>query len=86
MDISRETIQVIYRTWEVIGQDCEDACNQNGGLWNNEVACECCLDANHMSSYFGEKGRAAEAEISELIKRFTYEKVLKAVAEKVSLV
>ena len=73
-DVAKRGIET---TWEAIASDV-------GGVDDNEIAVEICIDANRVSMFAGE---AAEKEIKEYMSQFDeYFEALKAISEQVTLV
>ena len=53
--------------------------------WSGANVVECCIDANRMTMFCGNKGKEADAEVSRLIKEHGYPAVLETLAPLVSV-
>lgn len=72
--------QGIVNTWSQIGSDVEavEGCN-------NLIAVECCIDADRLTTFGEEEGKAADKLVGEAIEKHGYEKVLRYIAKNIRL-
>jgi len=73
MAYSKTLFQAVNRTWQAIGSDVM-ACT--GEDIDNESAVESCFDADHVVTYGGSNGVAAQLEFRERIKEIGYRPAL----------
>ena len=59
---SKEFARAINNTWQAIGSDILQCAEECGDDVDNEQAVESCIDADHIVTYGGENGKAAQAE------------------------
>ena len=74
---SKDFIQAVLTTWSMIGSDVLQCYSETGEEPDNEACVEGCLDADHIVTYGGEKGKAAQAEFRAKIGEIGYTKALK---------
>lgn len=65
----------IYRTWDAIGSDLYQACEECGEELDNEGAVECVLDANRIEDYGGPNRMMVADLLREYYKEYGYGKV-----------
>lgn len=73
----------ILVTWNEVGSDTEQCCQECGDRLTNAIAMETCLDANRLDSC----GRSPEADklVGELFAEHGYDKVFKFLCKNVRL-
>lgn len=59
---SKDFVQALHNTWQAIGSDLLQSYEVTGEEPDNEAVVEGCIDADHIVTYGGEKGRAAQDE------------------------
>lgn len=79
---SADLVRSVLKVWAQIGFDCEADCE------DNECAIEQCIDADrlHPDMGFLEDGGAAQRELRTLIATHGYPSVLRALAQRLTLV
>lgn len=80
--VSDELKRGLQGVWNAIGYDCEQAMSETGDALTNEIAVECCIDANRLQT-FGYPD--AEKELDELIEAHGYADVYGLLCREVSL-
>lgn len=74
---SKDFVQAVQLTWSMIGSDVLQCYVQTGEEPDNEACVEGCLDADHIVTYGGEKGKAAQDEFRAKIAEIGYGPALK---------
>jgi len=59
---SKTFVDVIHNTWQAIGPDLLQSYEVTGEEPDNEAVVEGCIDADHIVTYGGEDGKAAQDE------------------------
>lgn len=83
IEISNTVINGIHSVWQEIGYECQQLCVELGEPINNETALEQCIDANYLTTHGHEE---ADDEVGALLKKHSYEAVMKALNSKIKLV
>ena len=73
---SKDFVQAIHSTWQAIGSDMMEAVECSGEEIDNESAVEGCIDADHIVTYGGEKGKAAQDEFRARMHEIGYRPAL----------
>jgi hypothetical protein len=58
---SKDFVNAIHLTWQAIGSDVLESYAECGQAPDHEACVEGCIDADHIVTYGGEKGKAAQA-------------------------
>ena len=74
---SKMFVQAVNNTWQVIGSDVLACYEQTGEEPDNEAVVEGCIDADHIVTYGGEQGKAAQDEFRAKVAEIGYTKALK---------
>lgn len=76
---------VLWATWNYIGGDLEQGCQEMGETLTNEVAIESCLDADRLSSCTHDKksGQRVQAYLRAMYDKHGYEEVFKFLCKNV---
>jgi hypothetical protein len=72
MKFSREFVQAIHNTWQAIGSDVLESYASCSEEPDNEAVVEGCIDADHIVTYGGPNGRAAQAEFRARVREIGY--------------
>lgn len=74
---SKDFVQAIHSTWQAIGSDVLQCYEETGEEPDNEACVEGCIDADHIVTYGGEKGKAAQDEFRARMHVIGYNAALK---------
>ena len=77
--------QAIYLTWEAIGSDLYQCCEEQGEELDNEGAIECVLDANRIEDYGGPNKMMVANLLREYYKKYGYDTVYKHLVKYIHL-
>jgi hypothetical protein len=82
---SKEFFQALNNTWQAIGSDVLQCCEEAGESPDNESCVESCIDADRIVQYGGPSGKAAQEEFRTRMAEVGYGKALKEVCKQMKI-